>query len=55
MQTAPALLPGEVPSQGEPHMARSDPAAARRLAEEARLAVGPAYTARGPRGTPRDE
>ncbi len=32
-----------------------DPALARRLAEEARLAAGPAYTARGLRGTPGDE
>jgi len=32
-----------------------DRAAARRLAEEARLAVGPAYTARGLRTTPGDE
>ena len=32
-----------------------DAAAARRLAEEARLAAGPAYTARGLRGTPGDE
>jgi hypothetical protein len=32
-----------------------DPAAARRLAEEARLAAGPAYTARGLRGATGDE
>ncbi len=32
-----------------------DPAAARRLAEEARLAAGPAYTARGLRGVSGDE
>ena len=32
-----------------------DRAAARRLAEEARLAAGSAYTARGLRGTPGDE
>ncbi len=32
-----------------------DPALARRLAEEARLVAGPAYTARGLRGTPGQE